>query len=293
MRRLAVLLVLSAACGGGTPERAPDASAPRPRTPGVRVTMADLHAAGGVPRGWKLTPPPGDVAAGRATFVDLGCHECHRVEGEPFTVASDDAHPGPELTGMAAHHPAAYFVESILNPDAILVDGPRYIDEDGHSAMPDYPDLTARQLGDLVAYLVSLKTGGPHAGMVTAQPAQATPNAKPHPPDPAATAWYVQSYDISPEQLGPLETWWTQHALPKLIAFDGLVSVDTYVDFTRPERPFTTVFAFRDGAALQAFSQDPPLQQLGLEWDSYIGEHTHVMQFWAPVYRVPSLSGAR
>src|SRR5262249_41588813 len=67
MRPAALLLVVAlAACGGSSSDRA---AGPRPRTPGVRMTMDTLHRLGGVPPGWKLTPPPGDVAAGRAAFV--------------------------------------------------------------------------------------------------------------------------------------------------------------------------------------------------------------------------------
>jgi hypothetical protein len=50
------------------------------RTPrSVRLTMAALHQSGGVPARWRFTPPTGDIAAGRKTFVELRCHTCHRV----------------------------------------------------------------------------------------------------------------------------------------------------------------------------------------------------------------------
>jgi hypothetical protein len=54
------VLVL-AACGGGRPsaERVVPAS-----QPGPVVSMAELHQQGCVPARWKLTPPPGDPAAG-------------------------------------------------------------------------------------------------------------------------------------------------------------------------------------------------------------------------------------
>src|SRR3954452_13817221 len=77
---------------------------------GVRVSMAALHQEGGVPLGWQPTLAPGDPAAGRRAFVDLGCGSCHRVGGDA-AAASSVAQPGPELTGMGSHHPAAYFAE--------------------------------------------------------------------------------------------------------------------------------------------------------------------------------------
>ena len=127
---------------------------PTPRS--VRITMQALHQLGGVPPGWSLSPPSGDAVRGRATYERLGCHSCHVVRGAAFPAPTG---PGPELTGMGSHHPAAYFVESIVNPSAVVVDGPGYVGSDGQSTMPTYPDMSLAQLGDLVAYLRSLQSG--------------------------------------------------------------------------------------------------------------------------------------
>src|SRR5215510_8249324 len=120
-----VLLVAVLACGESTKKPTSPAARPRTSPRSVRITMDALHQLGGVPSGWQLTPLPGYVEAGRRAFQDLGCASCHKVAGEPF---ADQARggPGPDLTGMGSHHPPAYFVESILNPDAVLVDGPGY-----------------------------------------------------------------------------------------------------------------------------------------------------------------------
>lgn len=129
----------------------------------IRITMDALHAAGGVPTGWRFTMPAGDAAAGRQAFVDLKCYACHVISGEQFPLKLGEvATAGPELTGMGGHHPAEYFAESIVNPSAVLVEGPGYIGGDGRSIMPTYPDMTLAQLANLVAYLKSL--GAPHAG---------------------------------------------------------------------------------------------------------------------------------
>ena len=37
----------------------------------IRTTMKELHAQGGVPRGWKFLVPPGDAAEGRKVFVAM------------------------------------------------------------------------------------------------------------------------------------------------------------------------------------------------------------------------------
>jgi len=131
----------------------------------VRISMEALHAAGGVPPGWRFTLPSGDAAAGRQAFVDFKCYACHTVKGEQFPLApGQSATAGPELTGMGGHHPAEYLAESIVNPSAVLVDGPGYIGGDGRSIMPSSPDMTVGQLVNLVAYLRSLSA--PDAGHV-------------------------------------------------------------------------------------------------------------------------------
>src|SRR5262249_51719149 len=130
-------------------------------TPSRRVTMEQLHQSGGVPPGWKFSLPAGDAARGRQLFVDLECYKCHAIQGQSFPASGGDArNVGPELTGMGNHHPAEYFAESILSPNAVLVDGPGFIGPDGKSVMPTYAEsLSVTQLVDLVAFLKSL-TGG-------------------------------------------------------------------------------------------------------------------------------------
>jgi mono/diheme cytochrome c family protein len=273
-------LGLAAAC-----RSTPPASAPR--RPSVanapRLSMAALHASGGVPPGWRFTPPPGDPAAGRRLFADLGCPACHAVRGERFAAPTG---PGPELTGMGSHHPPGYFAESIVNPDAVLVDGPGYIGPDGHSIMPMYPDLTVGELADLVAYLGSLTSGveasaAPPPGMGAPLPA---------PPDTRRRAFLRMAYDVLPGQLAAFERWFKEEGAPGFLAFPGLLAIDTYVD--RLHMPaVTTLLAFSDEAALQRFLADPAMGRLGLAFDRFIGDHDH--QAYAappPLYRVPSLS---
>jgi len=137
-----------------------DHSAGSSPSAGRRITMEALHAAGGVPPGWRFTLPPGDPAAGRQAFVDLKCYACHAMQGEQFPLKpGETATAGPELTGMGAHHPTEYLVESILNPNAVLVEGPGFIGGDGRSIMPAYADITAAQLVNLIAYLKATSAG--------------------------------------------------------------------------------------------------------------------------------------
>jgi cbb3-type cytochrome oxidase cytochrome c subunit len=124
--------------------------------------MEDLHQAGGVPKGWKFNIPEGDADAGRKVYIGMECYTCHRIAGEKFPeVRPEERKPGPDLTGMGAHHPRDYFAEAVLNPNAvILTDEPGYLGKDGLSIMPDYNDtLTIKQWIDLATYLKSLRGG--------------------------------------------------------------------------------------------------------------------------------------
>ena len=84
----------------------------------------------------------------------------------------DELHRGG---GVGNHHPAEYFAESILSPNAIIVDAPGFIGPDGRSIMPSYADsLTVMQLVDLVGFLKSPEGGhGGHGGHGSAAPRRA------------------------------------------------------------------------------------------------------------------------
>jgi len=204
------------------------------RTAAQPISMAVLHGAGGIPPGWQFTPPPGDVAAGRRDFADLGCAQCHRVQGENFGATTG---AGPELTGMGSHHPAAYFVESILNPDAVLVDGPGYIGADGHSTMPAYRDMTLAQLADVVTYVQSLRSPSPeHVHHRW-----------------AASSFVVQIEEMSGDDFDQLEDWFAGSGPAALNRMDGFVSLETYVTRTPAGRLLVSVYGFEDDAVLHQF----------------------------------------
>lgn len=130
----------------------------------VRIPMEELHALGGVPRGWRFTLPDGDASKGREVFAKLECYQCHETAGQSFpAVAKDPLRTGPSLTGMGGHHPVEYLAESILSPNKVIVTGPGYTGSDGLSVMPDYRDsLTLGEWIDLVAFLKSLSGHGAH-----------------------------------------------------------------------------------------------------------------------------------
>jgi hypothetical protein len=283
---VAVVLGLAAGCGTDRTSETPSVLQ-RARQPGPRLSMAALHMAGGVPTGWRFTLPPGDAAAGRRAFVDLGCDSCHAAGAD----APGKGGIGPDLGGMGSHHPPEYFAESIVNPDAVLVEGPGYLDKAGRSIMPAYPDLTLAQLADLVAYVSSLTDGGGmHAQPMPGERLVARASPIPLPPKGPAGVFFVQEYAIRDGQLEAFERWWAEEGAAAFLATDGVVSVDTYVDRTRAGTPVTTVFGFRDLMALNRFGSDKGSQALADKFDAFVGDHDHQLFSVAPVYRVDGLS---
>lgn len=93
-----------------------------------------------------------DAAAGERLFAQAvigtqaGCITCHSLTpGETIV--------GPSMAGIASRGDEAYIRESILNPDAQLVDGfPA-------GTMPQVwqDELSAEQVDQLVAYLLTLE----------------------------------------------------------------------------------------------------------------------------------------
>ena len=137
-----------------------------PARSSIRITSMQLHMSpGGVPPGWKFTVPDGDPQAGRKAFVKFECFKCHNVQREHFPALSKTATDvGPDLTGMGGGmHPPEYFAQSIIDPNAVILDEPGYTGPDGKSKMPDYTEsMSVRELIDVVAYLESLKGGEAH-----------------------------------------------------------------------------------------------------------------------------------
>lgn len=167
---LGAILVLG---GGVSAQHSPGHAPPSPATglgatPAAkvgprRISEDELHRNSGVPRGWKFSLPSGDVARGRDLFGELECYKCHEIKTEKFPAPADGKYAGPELTGMGRIHPAEYIGESILFPNAVIVDEPGTTGPDGLSLMPSYADsLTLQQWLDLVAYLKGLTEGGEH-----------------------------------------------------------------------------------------------------------------------------------
>jgi hypothetical protein len=113
-------------------------------------------------------------------------------------------------------------------------------------------------------------------------------------PAPPAAAdgrtYFAQSYDVAPQRLAELETWFATTGRARFGDVAGLDSVDTYADLDRPGAMLTTVLAFRDEAALRTFLAAPASTDLWSELDALVGPHGHRATDRPPVYRAPSLS---
>lgn len=135
--------------------------------------MAGGGEAHGTPEGWTFRLPEGDPRAGLQAFVNFECYKCHPVAGANFPRSEGAGDVGPDLSMMGPLHPPEYFAEAIINPNAVLVEGPGFLGPDGKSRMPSYAaSMTLQQLMDLVAYLRTLG---------------ATPSAPGSPAGPGAT----------------------------------------------------------------------------------------------------------
>ena len=115
-----------------------------------------LTGCGGEGKGLRL--PPGNIDAGKATFVALGCNDCHRV-AEIERVADSGTDLNLRLGGKVSKVKTyGELVTSIINPSHKIVRPypPQPVEVDGKSAMRRYNDImTVQQLVDLVTFLES------------------------------------------------------------------------------------------------------------------------------------------
>lgn len=109
------------------------------------------------PRGFRL--PDGDVAAGRAAFVQLQCNACHQVEGVELAAETTTPAPLTRLGGETIRVKTyGDLVTSIINPSHRIAPGldRSTVAPGGRSLMEDArlnDVMTVRQLVDLVAFL--------------------------------------------------------------------------------------------------------------------------------------------
>ncbi len=135
----------------------------------VAMSAGALHAARksqspNVPKGWKFSLPPGDVAAGKEAFQKLQCCDCHRTTTGEFPEPRSSGGVGPELGPSYSKLPREFLAESIINPHKYIsgtLEHYRGV-ENVSSEMRDYNSLiSVRQLLDLVEFLKHLDAEPP------------------------------------------------------------------------------------------------------------------------------------
>jgi mono/diheme cytochrome c family protein len=87
------------------------------------------------------------ISYGETLFQTRGCVGCHSFER-----AGSMGDEGPNLTGIASRHDAAYIYQSIQSPTAIIAD--QCPEGACEPSMPNFGEiLTGEQIDALVAYL--------------------------------------------------------------------------------------------------------------------------------------------
>lgn len=111
-------------------------------------------------REWVAESSQSWLAGGRAAFQKYQCWKCHAVAGENFG-APQQGKVGPELSTIGDIQTPQYLLESILNPNAVIVPPlDQHADENGKSKMPDFTDaILSKELMYLVYYMQSLRSG--------------------------------------------------------------------------------------------------------------------------------------
>ena len=106
-------------------------------------------------KGFRL--PDGDAEAGRATFLEMECHQCHSIKGMELPEVGGQGAPyvqlGGEVTRVKTY---GELVTAIINPSHRLASGyaRTAVARDGESKMAVYNEhMTVQQLIDLVMFL--------------------------------------------------------------------------------------------------------------------------------------------
>jgi cytochrome c oxidase subunit 2 len=110
------------------------------------VTATPETVVGSVPQAPTETvnTSQGDPAAGKEVFTSAGCAGCHT-----FTPAGSNATIGPNLDTTLQGKDAAFVLQSIVDPNAVIAQG----FQAGIMPTTFQQSLSAKQLADLVAFL--------------------------------------------------------------------------------------------------------------------------------------------
>lgn len=94
------------------------------------------------------------IAEGESIFGETRCWQCHTIAGHEFGRPGEI---GPELTGIGTIQTLEYLLESIVNPDAVIIPPLEDHSVSGRSLMPSFAEaLNLRQILMLAYFLKSL-----------------------------------------------------------------------------------------------------------------------------------------
>ncbi len=152
--RLGMVAPLLAIVGCAT-ARPPATSATALPATGAPVALAQATGSTAASRLPAVPLDRGDAGRGEALFQRVGCLGCHTVRGTGGTI-------GPDLSAVALRaperaaarglgRPELYFVESIVEPQAYVVEGYAPVMLDWRQM-----NLTEQDLADLAAFLATL-----------------------------------------------------------------------------------------------------------------------------------------
>jgi mono/diheme cytochrome c family protein len=124
---------------------------------GFVVLLAGCSGDPHSPAGFRLASN-GDATRGKQVFLELHCVECHQVADVNLSVPMAQDRVPVVLGGEVDRQMAdGYLVTAIINPSFVIAR--RYpadqMTKQGKSRMPNYEELTVRELTDLVAFLQS------------------------------------------------------------------------------------------------------------------------------------------
>ena len=103
----------------------------------------------------------GNIDSGRTAFINLGCHQCHTVNGVELPVYAGDSPLQLELGGKI-HYAKTYadLLTSIINPGHVISE--KYLEtlpegqrRGAKTIMPFRKQMTVEQLIDIVTFLNS------------------------------------------------------------------------------------------------------------------------------------------
>ena len=103
------------------------------------------------------------ITEGQEVYAAKKCWQCHVIAGKDFG-ALEKGKVGPDLSSIGAIQPREYMIESIINPDALVVPPVDEHTAEGRSKMPNYVEqIPLNDLMKLAVFLSAQTTAPPES----------------------------------------------------------------------------------------------------------------------------------